>query len=99
MIGRMPTLTSGFGIVSECSRKRVPRPPQNSTTFMMRGAHGAGCQSSRAPEEVFVELTGALQILQLLQARESSELVGVGRKIDALEQLPQLLGAPPGCPA
>src|ERR1700730_1714737 len=27
-------LTSGFGIVSECSRKRVPSPPQNSTTFM-----------------------------------------------------------------
>src|SRR5882672_3814221 len=27
-------LTSGFGIVSECSRKRVPSPPQNSTTFI-----------------------------------------------------------------
>src|SRR3984893_16812275 len=27
-------LTSGFGIVSECARKRVPSPPQNSTTFM-----------------------------------------------------------------
>src|SRR6476660_2399160 len=27
-------LTSGFGIVSECSRRRVPRPPQKSTTFI-----------------------------------------------------------------
>src|SRR5262249_44552767 len=33
-IGRTPTLTSGFGTVSECSRRRVPRPPQKRTTFM-----------------------------------------------------------------
>src|SRR5688572_16754806 len=26
--------TSGFGMVSECSRSRVPRPPQKSTTFI-----------------------------------------------------------------
>ena len=36
MIGRMPMLTSGFGMVSECSRRRVPRPPQNSTTFIVQ---------------------------------------------------------------
>jgi hypothetical protein len=34
MIGRMPMFTNGFGIVSECSRNRVPRPPQNNTTFI-----------------------------------------------------------------
>src|SRR6185436_6984105 len=34
MMGRTPTLTSGFGTVSECSRRRVPSPPQKSTTFM-----------------------------------------------------------------
>src|ERR1041385_5390883 len=27
-------LTSGFGIVSECSRGRGPRPPQKSTNFI-----------------------------------------------------------------
>src|SRR5689334_14374278 len=27
-------VTIGFGIVSEYSRMRIPRPPQNSTTFM-----------------------------------------------------------------
>lgn len=27
-------LTSGFGMVSECSRSLVPRPPQNNTTFI-----------------------------------------------------------------
>ena len=26
--------TSGFGIVSECSRSLVPRPPQKRTTFI-----------------------------------------------------------------
>src|SRR6202453_2176516 len=34
MIGRYPMFTSGFGIVSECSRSRVPSPPQKSTTFI-----------------------------------------------------------------
>src|SRR6185436_20511681 len=33
-MGRMPMLTSGLGMVSECSRKRVPNPPQNKTTFI-----------------------------------------------------------------
>src|SRR5712675_1304203 len=27
-------LTRGFGMVSECSRSLVPRPPQNNTTFI-----------------------------------------------------------------
>src|SRR6476620_836338 len=26
--------TKGFGMVSECSRRRVPKPPQKSTTFI-----------------------------------------------------------------
>src|SRR6185437_9090840 len=34
MIGRGPILTRDFGTVSECSRSRVPRPPQKSTTFI-----------------------------------------------------------------
>src|SRR2546422_2465074 len=34
IIGRYPILTIGFGIVSEYSRSRVPRPPQKITTFM-----------------------------------------------------------------
>ena len=34
MIGLTPRFTSGFGTVSECSRRRVPRPPQNRTTFI-----------------------------------------------------------------
>src|SRR5262245_32657725 len=32
--GRYPIGTMGFGMVSEYSRIRVPRPPQNRTTFM-----------------------------------------------------------------
>src|SRR5882724_2750211 len=35
MIGRCPIFTIGFGTVSEYSRRRVPRPPQKSTTFMV----------------------------------------------------------------
>src|SRR5215469_11542956 len=34
IIGRYPTSTSGLGIVSENSLSRVPRPPQNRTTFI-----------------------------------------------------------------
>src|SRR5215469_11375253 len=35
MIGLGPMFTSDFGTVSECSRRRVPRPPQKSTTFIV----------------------------------------------------------------
>ena len=35
MIGRKPILTIGFGTMSECSRNRVPKPPQKSTTFIV----------------------------------------------------------------
>src|SRR5437867_6643702 len=33
-IGREPMFTMGLGILSEYSRRRIPSPPQNSTTFM-----------------------------------------------------------------
>src|SRR2546423_12240663 len=33
-IGREPIGTIGLGIASEYSRRRRPRPPQNTTTFM-----------------------------------------------------------------
>ncbi len=33
-MGRYPMLTSGLGIVSENSLSRIPRPPQNKTTFI-----------------------------------------------------------------
>ena len=36
MIGRCPTSTSGLGMVSEYSRRRIPMPPQNNTTFIER---------------------------------------------------------------
>src|SRR5689334_8170617 len=42
------------------------------------------------PVEFLVYLAGRLQVLELLQAREGAELVGVGRHLDALEQLAQL---------
>src|SRR5262245_26159805 len=52
MMGRLPILTSGFGMVSECSRRRVPNPPQNSTTFTSltswSGVIGALCAADRA---------------------------------------------------
>jgi hypothetical protein len=35
-------LTIGFGTVSECSRSRVPKPPQNSTTFIVLSVPGSG---------------------------------------------------------
>src|SRR6266403_5582247 len=38
MIGRGPMFTIGFGTVSEYSRRRVPRPPQKRTTFMVVAA-------------------------------------------------------------
>jgi len=33
-IGRLPTLTNGFGMESENSLNRIPNPPQNKTTFI-----------------------------------------------------------------
>ena len=34
----------GLGIVSECSRNRVPRPPQKSTTFTPASCSGIQCE-------------------------------------------------------
>src|SRR5687767_2938959 len=53
MMGRWPMLTIDFGIVSEYSRSRVPKPPQNRTTFIplsLRGprAAGVGLHGARA---------------------------------------------------
>src|SRR5580704_2786905 len=92
MMGRVPMLTSDFGTVSECSRNRVPRPPQNSTTFMRR-------VPVSTPEEVAVDLPGALQVLELLQAGESTKFVGLLVEFDALEQVVQLLDSLPRAPA
>src|SRR6185312_3218444 len=87
MMGRYPTLTSDLGIVSECSRNRVPRPPQNRTTFIpyLPGASG--------PEELAVDLARRLQILQFLQPCEGPELVSLRRHLDSLEHLMQLPSA------
>src|SRR5918999_2474292 len=61
-IGRPPISTSGFGIVSVCSRSRVPRPPQRMTTGSStagtlpgvagRAGHAAAVEqpAGRAPE-------------------------------------------------
>src|SRR3990167_10496042 len=99
-IGRMPTLTKGLGIVSECSRRRVPSPPQNSTTFILgllvgRVAPPCPCStaSTRAPVQVVVDLLRSHQILELLEPGERAEFVGVLRKLDALEQAAQFLRA------
>src|SRR5689334_16633079 len=34
-IGRVPSITRGFGNVSEYSRIRMPKPPQKRTTFIV----------------------------------------------------------------
>src|SRR5688572_9860490 len=88
-------LTSGFGTVSECSRKRVPRAPQNNTTFMMRPSVP---DTSIAPEQVLVDLSRLFQIAQLFQPRECAELIRVLRHLDAPEQLVELLRAAPRAP-
>src|SRR5258708_6594965 len=59
-------LTKGFGMVSECSRSLVPRPPQNNTTFigfssrgqthvMKQFAHQAAAVPNHAPQQMTVE--------------------------------------------
>src|SRR4051812_3477524 len=37
-IGRYPIETMGFGTLSPASRILIPRPPQNSTTFIVRSS-------------------------------------------------------------
>src|SRR4029450_7592347 len=43
MIGRCPTGMIGFGRASECSRSRMPIPPQNNTTFTAMAPFRSGC--------------------------------------------------------
>src|SRR5262249_39557595 len=50
-------------------------------------------RSPRPPVEVFVDLAGALQVLELLEPGEGARGVRLGGKLDPLEQPPQLLGA------
>src|ERR1043165_2604216 len=54
--------TRGLGMVSECSRSRVPKPPQKSTTFIGYLLFG---KSSR--------LDGVLPALLLLRAQAVDE--------------------------
>jgi hypothetical protein len=69
-----------------CHRVRLARAP----AFLRRWV---GRPGDCPPEQVRVELPGALQMAQLLEARERPRLVLRGAEIDPIEQALQLARA------
>lgn len=56
-------------------------------------------RSPRSPIQIVIELPGALQVLQLLQPSERTELVSIAGHIDSLEQATKFLCSAPRVPA
>ena len=56
-------------------------------------------RSPRFPVQIVIELPRALQVLQLLQPSERTELVSIAGHLDSLEQTSEFLGSAPRVPS
>src|ERR1700730_5253891 len=76
---------------TQTERAKNPRSSEWRSIFTSAAPESSRASNSMsAPVELAVDLLGRLQVLQLLEPGEGAELVGLGRHLNALEQLAQL---------
>src|SRR4030095_9170155 len=80
-MGRYPMFTMGLGMVSENSRSRIPKPPQNRTTFI---AVLAKLQTLERPH---------LDVSDLGGPRETQRVDDYGSNVTRLHQILGSIGS------
>src|SRR5215469_255578 len=88
--GRSPTIAIGFGALLTPSRIRIPRPPQNRTTFTARSPpQSDDVELRNGVDQAAAPGTDVLQLLADLLAeipRQHQDVVGPGL-LDALRRV------------